>query len=134
MAKRQNQSDHDRMVRALTNRPLAPGETILADIEGFHKPSIIYGHIPDVQIEKWPFNSYGTILKDTIFEVETHDSISDAHTAEQWREFAGWAHAAPNRFFVIVIPQGSALEAMARARNLGIVNVTFQELDLQMLI
>ena len=100
MAKRRSQSDHDRMVRAVADHLLREGYgDVRADVAGYSTPSELtwkgkqHGHIPDVTADG------------TIFEVETADSIDDAHTEDQWKLFAAWAEL-NRRTFVVVVPKG----------------------------
>ena len=89
---------------------------IKADLSGYTQPTKITwsatgkGHIPDVTAQN------GNLL---IFEVETADSISHTHTADQWKLFAAYAdqHGAE---FCVVVPNGFDSNARSRLNQLGI--------------
>lgn len=117
MTKRKSQAEHDEMIVALTSHLRHNGHTnVRADIEGYVKPDSIMGgkagegFIPDVT------SSYG---KEFIFEVETADSIDEAHTGDQWHSFAADS-AACDKNFIVVVPKGADKQARLRAEILGI--------------
>lgn len=110
MAARKSQAEHDRMVAAVARILLGKGyQDVRADIPGHTLPRRIVwqstgeGFRPDV-----------TALRDGLrmFEVETADSISDAHTEPQWTLFSSYARH-NNALFYIVFPSGS-LEAVTQ--------------------
>ena len=114
--KRRNQSEHDRIVKAVADHLVAKGfRDVRADLPGWPQPEKIVwkqnsrGHIPDVTGWGSEFN---------LFEVETADSISDQHTADQWTLFAAYAgqHSA---VFWVVVPVGSEAAANQRLKELG---------------
>jgi len=114
---RQSQLHHDRMVKAiadfLVERDFAD---VRADIAGFAKPLEITtdkdgsARIPDV-------TGRGQFF--VVFEVETSDSIDDAHTQEQWGSFAAWAKRNGAAFY-IAVPEASKQRATERAAQLGV--------------
>lgn len=115
--KRLNQNSHDSMVRNAVNYLRTNGfNNIKADIGGYDCPTKITwmstgkGHIPDI-------DAHGD--KKNIFEIETEDSISDPHTADQWKLFSKYAdeHGAD---FWVVVPKGSEYSASFRLAELGI--------------
>ena len=65
------------------------------------------GHIPDA-------TASGVIV-----EVETADSINDAHTADQWTLFATYADQ-HDETFVVVVPEGSKAASQRRLRELDV--------------
>ncbi|MDH4028760.1 MAG: hypothetical protein OEU95_08015 [Nitrospirota bacterium] len=91
---------------------------IRADIHGFDKPrernwkGQLNGHIPDIEAQ-----GNG---KPYLFEVETSDSITDQHTADQWKLFAAHAKINSGEFWVIV-PRGEQPAVERRLKSLGIV-------------
>ena len=101
--KRRSQPTHDRMVSQIAQRlrDLEGYKKVQADLPAYTKPDTIYwssggGHIPDV-------TAWNNIFH--IFEVETDDSIDDAHTDDQWKLFAAYA-AKFNAVFYAVVPRG----------------------------
>jgi hypothetical protein len=102
------------MVRAVAEHLAREGYgNVRADVAGYSTPTELTwkgkqrGHIPDVTAD-------GMII-----EVETADSISDAHTEDQWKLFAAWAKV-NSKTFVVVVPKGSEQAAERRLRELGI--------------
>lgn len=65
------------------------------------------GHIPDITTNS------------KIFEIETADSISDDHTADQWALFAAYAEQTKKEFWVVV-PMGNLTKAEERLKGLRI--------------
>ena len=121
--KRRHQSQHDRMVKAVADHLVAKAfRDVRADIPGYSQPVAIKwtqtgrGHIPDVTGWGSEFN---------LFEVETADSISDKHTADQWTLFATYAgqHGA---IFWVVVPVGSAAAAKQRLKELGLTGKVWE--------
>lgn len=68
------------------------------------------GQIPDVTAQS------GNLF---IFEVEPADSISNTHTADQWKLFAEYANQHGAEFWVL-LPNGSNSDARSRLNQLGI--------------
>lgn len=111
---------HDQMVRSLAESLLLQGyrdvEADLPDSPEYGRPEEIVwestgeAHIPDVTALNEQFN---------LFEVETADSISDDHTADQWTSFATHAQQEEVVFWVVV-PSGYRLSAEQRLTDLGI--------------
>lgn len=120
--------EHDRLVAVIATRMYERGTLVWAAIPGYTTPREIGGHIPDVLVQEFPAVAGIRRAVETVYEVETHDSISSAHAGEQWLAFARWAGASEARTFVIAVPEGSALEARARAAMLGIMNARFEEI------
>lgn len=117
MAKRRNQAEHDRLVEYVAK--LLKGRNyrdVRADLSGYTIPrKIIWekkgeGYVPDV-------TGYSTEMR--IFEAETSDSITDEHTADQWKLFASYAETNKAMFF-IVFPKGCADMVEARLKELKI--------------
>lgn len=119
MAKRISQSDHDKMVKLVADWLTANNyKSIKADITGYDSPDKIKwsgnpsGHIPDN-------TALNSDSKPFIFEVETHDSIDDQHTEDQWKLFS--AHAKNNNGeFYVVVPNNSRSAAENRVKSLNI--------------
>jgi hypothetical protein len=65
-------------------------------------------HIPDVT---------ATGIQMVLFEVETHETINDPHTAEEWESFAAYAHRNKAEFWVVV-PKASVDDARERLDKL----------------
>ena len=114
MAKRKSQSDHDRMLQAVAVHLTSEGwAKVMADVRSYDRPAKIVwkrpndGHIRDV-------TAHGIIV-----EVETADSIGNAHTAEQWRLFAAYAEQ-HDQASVVVVPTGSKAATKRRLRELGV--------------
>lgn len=115
--KRRHQSEHDRMVKAAADHLVAKGfRDVRADVTGYPQPAKVtwkqtdQRHIPDVTGWGSEFN---------LFEVETADSISDRHTADQWTLFATY-RAQHGAVFWVVVPAGSAAAAHQRLEELGL--------------
>ena len=114
MVKRRSQLEHDEMVQTVAEHLESERFTeVKADLPDYDRPDKIVwkntgsGHIPDVTAD-------GLLV-----EVETADSIDDAHTEDQWTLFG--AHAEQhNKTFVVVVPRGSRSAAQRRLRELGI--------------
>jgi len=105
------------MIIALTSHLRHSGHTnVKADLEGYIRPETITGgktgggFIPDVT---------SACGKAFIFEVETADSIDEAHTEDQWHSFAADS-AAREKNFIVVVPKGTDKQARLRAKALGI--------------
>ena len=74
-------NNHDSTVTALVNKLEEDGYEVMADVEGFPKPSTIFGYIPDIFARK------GAKVK--IIEVETHGSYrKDIYQRKVFRKFA----------------------------------------------
>ena len=90
---------------------------VRADLKGFNQSELIYweetkkGHRPDLTATK-----NGT---QTLFEIETADSISDQHTEDQWTLFAENAKQ-HGKIFTVVVPDGSLVSANQRLTGLRI--------------
>jgi hypothetical protein len=117
MAVRKNQAEHETMVRSLAIHLKEQGHSdIKVDLFGGPIPDGIYwetrkiGYIPDVTSTKG---------QHYLFEVETDDSIDDAHTADEWSLFAANAKR-ESKLFIVVVPKGSEQVAWQRAQTLGI--------------
>jgi hypothetical protein len=116
--KTKSQSNHDQMIRDVCNHLISHGyRDIKADLKGLPHPALILwkttgkGHIPDVTAK-----SNGT---DSLFEIETEDSIFDQHTKDQWTLFAANAEQF-GKVFYVVVPKGSENSAESRLGQLGI--------------
>ena len=118
MAKRKDQSKHDKMIKAIAEYLKRNNhENIKADISEYNQPATITwknsgkGHIPDLTSQKNRV-SY-------IFEIETSDSIDDSHTEDQWRLFSLNAEQHSKKF-IVVVPKNSEQSAWNRAKKLKI--------------
>ena len=117
MAKRRSQTEHDRLVEYVAKLLVGRGyQNVRADYPGFDPPKKIVwqssgeGDLPDVTGVKNGFK---------VFEVESKDSITDEHTAEQWKLFASYAENNEVIFYV-VFPKGSINEVKNRLKELNI--------------
>jgi hypothetical protein len=117
MAVRKHQEDHETLVRSLAVHLKKDGHTdIKVDLFGNNRPDQIRWEskktwfIPDVTSTK---------DKKYIFEVETEDSIDEAHTEDEWRLFAATA-LNELKLFIVVVPKGSEHKAWQRAEALGV--------------
>ena len=115
--KRISETEHDKIVRDAVDYLTMQGFlNIKADLNGYVQPKKITwtatgkGHIPDVTAQS------SNLL---IFEVETADSISHAHTADQWKLFSAYANQ-HGAIFWVVIPKGFDSDARSRLNQLGI--------------
>ena len=115
--KRISETEHNNMVKDAVNFLKSKGYgEIKADISGYIQPDKITwtetgrGHIPDVTAGNGQLN---------LFEVETADSISHTHTADQWKLFVAFAKQHGAEFWVVV-PVGYESIANARLFQLGI--------------
>ena len=128
MIRHQTQTEHDALIKfAAEYLKERDFRNVMADLAGYGAPQKITcpasaglpaaclperqgeaGHIPDITAEYQHLN---------IFEVETADSIDDAHTAEQWKLFANYARDTNVRFWVVV-PSGSVMSAHQRLKTL----------------
>jgi len=125
MVRRSSQASHDIMIENLAGLLTAKGyKHIQADIPGHTPPRKIVwestgeGHIPDI-------TAFSAELR--IFEVETADSITDDHTADQWKLFASYAMA-NNALFYIVFPKGCAEAVQNRLDALQIKALLFESI------
>jgi hypothetical protein len=91
---------------------------VKADIPGHPNPELIRwqsatsGHIPDLTA----LGQDGGLF---VFEVETGNSITDRHTADQWKLFS--AHASQQRGeFWVVVPDGYKARANKRLMQLAL--------------
>jgi hypothetical protein len=128
MAKRADESGHDRLVEVLAYACNDKFPVVHADhVEGYKQPDKIVDHIPDVSVLFYDssLKSFASI----IYEVETEDSIADDHTASQWTEFSNWAAERPTRGFIIAVPKGCVALARAQATLLNITYNGIIELD-----
>jgi hypothetical protein len=113
MADRRDQAQHDRLVGRAAGHLKSKGYSpVYADIYGMTQPAKIGDHIPDS-------TAYAGGSLKVIVEVETADTINGAHTASQWRTFAGDA-ARLKGTFIVVVPAGSGQAAKARLAQLGL--------------
>jgi hypothetical protein len=119
MAKRNpsSQTNHDNMVGTVARHLSSGGYRVAADLPGFNKPptyggTILTTHIPDVTAEN-------SGKQPVIAEVETAETIGDAHTDNQWRTFSATAVRVSGRFWVVV-PKGYDAAARLRASALGL--------------
>lgn len=117
MIMRQNQSNHDSMVRHVASFLVEYNYfDVKAHISGFDMPELITwsntgkGHRPDVTAKGETLN---------LFEVETADSIHDQHTEDQWTLFSTFAREQKATFWVVV-PKGTALKVDRRLKELNI--------------
>lgn len=95
MAKRNDKSQHDKMIfETITIIENAGFENIKADVPGYALPNQITPHIPDISATN------NRIIH--IFEVETGDTVTDAHTESQWTTFAKYAEENGSVFHVVV--------------------------------
>jgi len=115
---RQSQLFHDKMIKQLAaslvtkkfrdvkadhpDFPDKPAPVILDNSTSFH--------IPDVT---------ATGIQMVLFEVETHETIHDPHTREEWESFAAYANR-NNAEFWIVVPKASIDDAQERLSKLGL--------------
>lgn len=102
-------SEHDRLVEKLHVRLVASGfSDIRVELPGCVKPERIVwastglGHVPDA--------SAHYLLKQHIFEVETAESIGDAHRYEQCKLFAAYSRG-NSAEFTLVVPIGCGNDA-----------------------
>ena len=115
---RQSQAFHDKMIKQLADSLVSKKfRDVRADHPDFtEKPAPITleafasYYIPDVT---------ATGIQMVIFEVETDDTIDDAHTREEWELFASYAHVNRAEFWVVV-PKASMDDAEARLAELGL--------------
>ena len=111
--KRTNQGLHDRIVQMVANHVRSLGyRPVCADLAGCKQPAPIDGHIPDV-------TGYFRGHLGLICEVETSDSISDAHAGSQWSAFSRQAVLSRARF-AVAVPKGYAQSAQNRLGQLGL--------------
>ena len=128
LAKRKSQSTHDSMVSALVGFLMANNyHTVKADLPKLNQtkfapiflspeqtlycPNTKKGQKPDASAEK---NN-----QKYIFEVETEDSINDAHTKSQWELF--FINAKQHKKeFIICVPKDYELLAQLRIIDLNI--------------
>ena len=114
----QSQAFHDKMIKQLAESLISKKfRDVKADHPDFpEKPAPIVlepfasFHIPDV-------TAMG--IQMVLFEVETDDTINDAHTQEQWKLFASYAHVNRAEFWVVV-PKASMEDAQTRLATLGL--------------
>jgi len=128
MAKRKSQSKHDSMVSALVDFLLANNyhaikadlpkrnqsnlyQTSVSSEQMLYCPNTKKGHKPDASAEK---NN-----QKYIFEVETEDSINDAHTENEWKLFSINAKQ-HKKEFIIFVPKDYELLAQLRIIDLNI--------------
>ena len=90
----EKQTMHDRKVKEIADNYAAKAWIVKADLPGYQKPDIIYGHIPDVQA------MLSRVYED-IVEVETQDSLQS--DVEQHRAFELYARSKPNTEFKLVV-------------------------------
>ena len=105
-----NQSDHDKMVKAMADKFERDGVTVKADHIGHRngQPPEIGGHIPDV----FASNSY----KKIILEAETPETISLEDTKKQMQAFSDVSRAE----FHMIVPKGHTDELRQQAKEWNI--------------
>ncbi len=117
MARRTSQSQtyHDQLVKAAADFLVKKAHRgVKADAAGYERPGEIVwdgevrGQVPDIRSAR------------VIVEVETDETISDSHSAEQWKLFSTYATGESLAFWVGV-PSGSVSKAEERLKELGIV-------------
>jgi hypothetical protein len=117
--RRRNESEHQVLVQWLGDllvRRMAVD--IRVDLPGRTRPEEIryrgdaHGHIPDASC-RMGGHRY-------VFEVETDDTITIKHTADQWRLFHAWARL-NNATFVVVVPDGFQEAALRQLNDLQLV-------------
>jgi hypothetical protein len=115
--KRISETEHNNIVKDAVDFLKSNGYgEIKADISGYIQPNKItwektgQGHIPDVTARNGQLK---------LFEVETADSISHTHTADQWKLFDAFANQHGAEFWVVV-PEGNESKANTRLAQLGI--------------
>ena len=114
----QSQAFHDKMIKQLADsliskkfrdvradHPDSPEKPAPITLEAFASY-----YIPDVT---------ATGIQMVIFEVETDETINDAHTGEQWELFASYAHLHGAEFWVVV-PKASMEDAEQRLAKLRV--------------
>ena len=114
----QSQSFHDKMIKQLADSLISKKfRDVKADHPDFpEKPAPVTleafasCYIPDVT---------ATGIQMVIFEVETDETIADAHTGEQWKLFSSYAYLHGAEFWVVV-PKASMEDAEQRLENLGL--------------
>lgn len=118
MTQRRNQTEHDSIVASVANSLRANGfSEIKADLQGYDQPiriiweSTEQGHIPDLSAVK--------DQQQHIFEVETGDTITIQHTADQWKLFSTYANQ-HNSIFYVVVPKGYASQAQKQLQVLNL--------------
>lgn len=115
---RQAQMFHDKMIKQLADTLISKKfRDVKADHPDFpDKPAPVVldtsasFHIPDV-------TAMG--IQMVLFEVETDDTINDAHTSEEWGLFAAYANLNRAEFWVVV-PKASMDDARLRLESLGL--------------
>ena len=114
----QSQAFHDKMIKRLADSLIGKKfRDVRADHPDYSaKPLPIVMeqftsfHIPDV-------TAVG--IQNVLFEVETDETIDDAHTREQWGLFASYAERNGAEFW-IVVPSASMDDARDRVASLGL--------------
>ena len=126
MTKRKNQTDHDDVVLTTANYLVNKLYTdVKADVDDYETPTKIIwsktndGHVPDITAK------YNAV--EHIWEIETKDSISIAHTKSQWQLFSTFA-VQHDAVFHIVVPEGCSEEAEEQAKEWDI-NAEFHEIN-----
>jgi len=103
-----SQEEHDSLVRAMAEYFKNNGHrNVKASIAGYGQPGQIGDHIPDV-------TSVDAIGKNVV-EAETCDTITSAHTADQWRTFDRCGAK-----FHVIVPAAGEEAAKRRANELGV--------------
>ena len=113
----QQQQEHDLLVQSLVRKLISNYHgNVKADIEQREKPKVICRD----DVELTPDVTATIQGGDFIFEVETADSISDEHTALEWKAFNDYCKEG-NRTFVVAVPEGDSITmAQSRLNELGV--------------
>lgn len=104
--------EHKNLVEMMANYYTKQGyQNVKADLLGWPNPSLINEYIPDVTAE-----TNNTLI---ILEVETCDTIDDAHTESQWLEFARSGK------FEVAVPKNCRDSASAKLSSLEITAIVW---------
>lgn len=107
------EGQHQTMVQGMASHLIQQRYTsVLADHPGWACPAQIVNHIPDVTAVRADGVGY-------VLEVETCETISDAHTHSQWSEFA-WYAANNGYIFAVYVPQVCLQQSQQQATAWGI--------------
>jgi hypothetical protein len=114
----QSQMFHDKMIKQLADNLVSKKfRDVRADHPDYSdKPAPVIldnaasFHIPDV-------TAMG--IQMVLFDVETHETIHDPHTKEEWESFAAYANRNSAEFW-IVVPKASIDDAEERLALLGL--------------
>lgn len=115
---RKNQKKHDYMIAHIAKALQKAGYiNIKANLPSYTKPekvllkNIDTVHVPDITALKHNTNH--------IIEIETEDTLTDEHTAEQWILLSRFA-AETKALFYVFVPAGCKRTATHRISTLGI--------------